>query len=88
MNDSILSKHIQQTKKRGIRIYYKNCASRWLLTHRINRFVLVLFVHYVWGRNFPDFAEVSKRRQGLYFDLAKRWRKLLKLGLMSLIFSD
>ena len=32
MNDWILSKHVEQTKNCGIKIDYKNCASRWLLT--------------------------------------------------------
>ena len=34
MNGQIRSKHVEQTKKNcGIKIDYKNCASRWLLTH-------------------------------------------------------
>jgi hypothetical protein len=33
MNDSIRSKHVEQTKNCGIKIDYKNCASRWSLTH-------------------------------------------------------
>ena len=33
MNDWIRSKRIEQTKNCGIKIDYKNCASRWLLTH-------------------------------------------------------
>ena len=33
MNDSIRSKHVEQTKNSGIKIDYKNCASRWSLTH-------------------------------------------------------
>ena len=32
-NESSRSKHVEQTKKCGIKIDYKNCASRWLLTH-------------------------------------------------------
>ena len=32
MNDEILSKHVEQTKNCGIKIDYKNCASRWPLT--------------------------------------------------------
>ena len=34
MNDQIRSKHVQQTKNCRIKIDYKNCASRWSLTHR------------------------------------------------------
>ena len=33
MNDWIRSKHVEQTKNWGIKIDYKNCASRWSLTH-------------------------------------------------------
>ena len=33
MNDYIRSKHVEQTKKCGTKIDYKNCASRWSLTH-------------------------------------------------------
>ena len=35
MNDQIRSKHVEQTKYCGIKIAYKNCASRWSLTHCI-----------------------------------------------------
>ena len=30
---AVLLKHVEQTKNCGIKIDYKNCASRWLLTH-------------------------------------------------------
>ena len=33
MNDQIRSKHVEQTKNCEIKNDYKNCASRWLLTH-------------------------------------------------------
>ena len=33
MNNQILSKHVEQTKNCGMKIDYKNCASRWPLTH-------------------------------------------------------
>ena len=33
MTKQIRSKHVEQTKNCGIKIYYKNCASRWLLTY-------------------------------------------------------
>ena len=33
MNDQIHSKNVEQTKNCGIKIDYKNCASRWSLTH-------------------------------------------------------
>ena len=33
MNDWIHQKHVEQTKNCGIKIDYKNCASRWSLTH-------------------------------------------------------
>ena len=33
MNDYIRSKHVEQTKNCGIKIDYRNCASRCLLTH-------------------------------------------------------
>ena len=33
MNDYIRSKHVEQTEDCGIKIDYKNCASRWSLTH-------------------------------------------------------
>ena len=33
MNDHIRSKHVEQTKNCGIKIDYKNCVSRWSLTH-------------------------------------------------------
>ena len=33
MNDQIRSKHVEQRKNCGMKIDYKNCTSRWLLTH-------------------------------------------------------
>jgi hypothetical protein len=33
MNDQILSKHVEQTKNCRLKVDYKNCASRWSLTH-------------------------------------------------------
>ena len=33
MNDQILSKYVEQTTNCGVKIDYKNCASRWSLTH-------------------------------------------------------
>ena len=41
MNDQIRSKHVEQTKNCGIKIDYMNCASRWLLTHNSDRFVVL-----------------------------------------------
>ena len=32
-DDQIRSKHAEQTKNCGIKIDYKNCASRWSVTH-------------------------------------------------------
>ena len=29
----LVMKHVEQTKNCGIEIYYKNCASRWSITH-------------------------------------------------------
>ena len=47
MNDWIRSKHVEQTKNCGIKIDYKNCASRWSLTQYIIEFTnvgsLILF---------------------------------------------
>ena len=33
MDEETRSKHVELTKKCGIKIDYKNCASRWLLKH-------------------------------------------------------
>ena len=35
MNNQIRLKHVEQTKNCGIKIDYKNSASRWSLTHWI-----------------------------------------------------
>ena len=42
MNDYIHSKYVEQTKNCGIKIDYKNCASRWSLTHMFQLFCFVI----------------------------------------------
>ena len=55
MNDQFRSKHVQQTKNCGIKIDYKNCASRWSLTHVlcISTFLLIIISHCVLAHYMP-----------------------------------
>ena len=48
MNDLILSKHVEQTKNCGIKIDYKNCASRWSLTQQ-KEYVATERMHLSYG---------------------------------------
>ena len=62
LNESSLSKHVEQTENCGIKIDYKNCASRWSLTHCNMMYgthnvkkILIYLIYLYYTQNFRPY---------------------------------